>query len=841
MNHDENKNSPKDMRTWIEPELEARVVAWVAGEASAFEIAELERLVAEKPELAIFKRRIEAVQGLVGEAVRPDKEPLRLAAERREKLLAAIGAAANASAGGSARKDVTVAFPLSASRKRWAKWQWTIGVAATLAFGGFFALLVESKFSGNFSQPMRPDPQATIVGGESAMRVEHTSSSAEMYANQARKAAMDQARLAKEARSGAQRQKEEREQMERAPVAVVLPERPDFRAGLPGFERAETDSRRGLQTELRESEGRQAFVAPANPGAVSASPPAAPAASRFSGGGFGGGRGGRGGAGGGRVPVDREEAVATPSKPIVMQPFEVSAERDRGYAAGNTISGTRLNSPLGMEGMKANTLARESLAAAKASGAFEFKQTPALPAVAVNEFAPNPSSVALKLELTPFEVSADKDRGNMLSGGRLNSSMQDLAGSITVTTKQQLADVGAMGQNRLFYDSPLKKEMGPVTPAAVSAVAQDLFADFKLSDIDGAVAMAGKKAGETHALLKDRADPTPPPRIVVPVVPIGETSAAQEAVSTFSLHVSDVSFRLAQAALARGEMPDATRIRPEEFYNAFDYGDPVPTVAEKVGVRIEQSAHPVAQQRNLVRIALKVPATGRGAGVPLRLTVLLDTSGSMEREDRAAVVRNAMGALVSLLGPNDRVTLIGFARQPRLLAEAVPGNEAGRLLELIANTPPEGGTNLEEALKLAGELATRHYLAAAQNRIVLMTDGAANLGDVVPATLAARVETLRRSKIALDVCGVGLNGLDDTMLEALARKGDGRYYALDAADGAARPETARPEVGPYLERSSAGSGFARQLAGAFRPAAENVKVQVRFNPARLGDLRGDRR
>src|SRR6185295_7456159 len=75
-----------------DPELEARVVAWVAGEASPFEIAELERLVAEKPELAIFKRRIEAVHGLVGEAARPDTPALTLSAERRAKLLAALGA-----------------------------------------------------------------------------------------------------------------------------------------------------------------------------------------------------------------------------------------------------------------------------------------------------------------------------------------------------------------------------------------------------------------------------------------------------------------------------------------------------------------------------------------------------------------------------------------------------------------------------------------------------------------------------------------------------------------------------------------------------------------------------
>jgi secreted protein with Ig-like and vWFA domain len=190
----------------------------------------------------------------------------------------------------------------------------------------------------------------------------------------------------------------------------------------------------------------------------------------------------------------------------------------------------------------------------------------------------------------------------------------------------------------------------------------------------------------------------------------------------------------------------------------------------------------------------------------------------MEREDRAATVRAALTSLTSLLGPQDRVTLIGFARTPRLLAEGVTGDQAGKLVELAARTPAEGGTNLEEALALAGDLAMRQKLAAAQNRIVLLTDGAANLGDADPRALARRVEGLRQNGIAFDACGVVADGLDDSVLEALTRKGDGRYAVINS-----------PE--------EADAGFARQLAGAFRPAAKDVKVQVRFNPARVARYR----
>ena len=299
---------------------------------------------------------------------------------------------------------------------------------------------------------------------------------------------------------------------------------------------------------------------------------------------------------------------------------------------------------------------------------------------------------------------------------------------------------------------------------------------------------------------------------------MAELSARDEPYSTFSLHVSDASFKLAGAAMERGEVPAPEGIRPEEFYNAFDYGDPGPTAGEPVACAVEQCAHPAFPQRNLLRIAVRTGAEGRAASTPLNLTLLLDNSGSMDREDRAEGVRNAVDSLSSLLKPGDTVTMAGFARQPRLLADRVDGGDAARLNGVVMETPSEGGTNLEEALKLAGDLAMRQFGEGAQNRVVLFTDGAANLGDADPESLNGRIEELRQQGIAFDAAGFGADGLNDRLLERLTRNGNGRYYVVD------RPE----EAGP---------GFARQLAGAFRPAAENVKVQVRFNPARVGNYK----
>lgn len=299
-------------------------------------------------------------------------------------------------------------------------------------------------------------------------------------------------------------------------------------------------------------------------------------------------------------------------------------------------------------------------------------------------------------------------------------------------------------------------------------------------------------------------------------VRFSELLAANEAFSTFSLNVSDVSFKLAQASLANHQWPEAEKIRIEEFVNAPDYGDPMPSTEERIACRHEQAIHPFYASRNLLRISMRTAEAGRSSQTPLRLTLLLDLSGSMDRADRRQSIQRAFALLAQQLLPNDQVTLIGFARQPRLLADRVSGAEAEELLtRIIGNTVSEGGTNLDAALKAAFDKALEQKLDGAQNRIVLLTDGAANLGDAEPERLRGIVEKMRHNGIAFDAAGVGADGLNDEVLEALTRNGDGRYYFLN-----------RPE--------DADDGFAKQIAGALRPAAMNVKVQVEFNPARVG-------
>jgi autotransporter-associated beta strand protein len=321
---------------------------------------------------------------------------------------------------------------------------------------------------------------------------------------------------------------------------------------------------------------------------------------------------------------------------------------------------------------------------------------------------------------------------------------------------------------------------------------------------------AKKKAG------KPREEPPAPKPAPNPLVPQPEIRTDANAFSTFSLNVSDVAFKLAGASLEHGTMPDVSTLRSEEFINAFDYRDPEPAAGMPLGFVSERARYPFAQNRDLLRLSVKTAAAGRQPGRPLNLVLLIDNSGSMERADRVRIVREAMRVLSAQLTPQDKLSIVTFARTPTLREDGIAGDKAAEATARVGEITPEGGTNLAAALDLgyATALKPGNYQPGSINRVVVLTDGAANLGDVDPAALKQKVEAHRKQGVALDCFGIGWEGLNDDMLEQLSRNGDGRYGFINTPEEAA-------------------ANFAGQLAGALRVAASDVKVQVEWNPKRV--------
>jgi Mg-chelatase subunit ChlD len=436
----------------------------------------------------------------------------------------------------------------------------------------------------------------------------------------------------------------------------------------------------------------------------------------------------------------------------------------------------------------------------------------------------------------PANVSANESRDKVLANITFDGAEMAKSSPERLDLEQAKQNANRFGKNYRFLapqpkTSPATSADAPATPLASRLEALKLVED-EIQDTDSEVLGRGrtaapkktaplailggrqsKQSGESGQAIRPALKATKrlTPRTLTPKP---EMVTRNNAFSTFSLNVSDVAFKLVKASLNAGKLPEADTVRSEEFLNAFNYHDPAPLGKQRISFAWNRARNPFAHDRDVLRFSVQTAARGRAADQPLNLVVLLDASGSMERADRERIVREMLGVLVNQLKPTDKISVVSFARTPRLLIDGMAGGQPDALLRKVNDLTPEGGTNIETALDAAYEIARRHYLAKGNNRVILLTDGAANLGDVNPATLRARVETERKQGVALDCFGVGWEGYNDDLLESLSRNGDGRYGFIN-------------------DPAEAREGFANLLAGALKVAAADVKTQVEFNPGRV--------
>jgi Mg-chelatase subunit ChlD len=137
-------------------------------------------------------------------------------------------------------------------------------------------------------------------------------------------------------------------------------------------------------------------------------------------------------------------------------------------------------------------------------------------------------------------------------------------------------------------------------------------------------------------------------------------------------------------------MPEPAAIRSEEFLNAFDYRDPEPPAGIPIAFAWERARYPFAHNRDLLRFSVKTGAQGREAGRALNLVLLLDNSGSMERADRVQIIREALRVLAAQLQPEDKLSVITFARTARLWVDGAPGDQAAQVAERVGGLTPQG-------------------------------------------------------------------------------------------------------------------------------------------------------
>lgn len=291
----------------------------------------------------------------------------------------------------------------------------------------------------------------------------------------------------------------------------------------------------------------------------------------------------------------------------------------------------------------------------------------------------------------------------------------------------------------------------------------------------------------------------------------------EDALSTFAVDVDAASYTVTRRYLELGQLPPADAVRVEEFVNFFPQGYPR-FGHEDFRIQVDGAPSPFGPGYQLLRIGLKGREIAERDRKSAQLTFVIDVSGSMDREDRLELVKRALRLLVDQLGDGDRVGIVVYGSQGRVLLEPVALGEEGvgrrRILEAIDRLHPDGSTNAEEGLRLGYEMARRAFRAEANNRLVLCSDGVANVGRTGPESILAQVRTEADRGIQLTTIGFGMGNYNDVLMEQLADKGDGNHYYVDELGEARRV-------------------FVENLTGTLQTIAKDAKVQVEFDSTRV--------
>jgi Ca-activated chloride channel family protein len=284
--------------------------------------------------------------------------------------------------------------------------------------------------------------------------------------------------------------------------------------------------------------------------------------------------------------------------------------------------------------------------------------------------------------------------------------------------------------------------------------------------------------------------------------------------STFAVDVDTASYTVMRRFIGDGYLPPDESVRVEEYVNFFEQDYEPPDWGEGAfAIHLEGAPSPYGGERYyLVRAGLQgyqVPAEMRKDVV---LTFVIDVSGSMERENRLGLVKKSLRLLVEELRPTDKVGIAVYGSRGRVILEHTPVENSRHILRAIDQLRPEGSTNAEEGLVIGYRMASQAFDPEATNRVILCSDGVANVGHTGPDSILEQIRQHAKEGIYLTSVGFGMGNYNDILMEQLADNGDGFYAYVDTLKEAERV-------------------FVHDLTSTLQVIARDAKIQVDFNPA----------
>ncbi len=282
--------------------------------------------------------------------------------------------------------------------------------------------------------------------------------------------------------------------------------------------------------------------------------------------------------------------------------------------------------------------------------------------------------------------------------------------------------------------------------------------------------------------------------------------------STFSIDVDTGAYTQARRTLRAGGLPAPAAVRTEEFVNylAYDYAEP--RGEHPFSITLEAAPHPFADEHLVMLVGVQGKAADKQHRPPVHLTFLVDTSCSMRGADRLPLAKRALTNLVENLEPRDTVAVATYAGQSRKVLDPTPASEASTILAAISGLEARGGTAMQSGMALAYGMAEDAYVAGEENRVIVLSDGDANIGATGPERILADIRRYASRGITLSTIGFGSGNYRDAMMEQLANQGDGNYAYVDSPAEAWRV-------------------FGEDVLSTVLTIARDVKLQVAFDPA----------
>ncbi len=282
--------------------------------------------------------------------------------------------------------------------------------------------------------------------------------------------------------------------------------------------------------------------------------------------------------------------------------------------------------------------------------------------------------------------------------------------------------------------------------------------------------------------------------------------------STFATDVDTGSYTVCRGFLQDGHLPPDEAVRVEEFVNYFDYGYAAPQedVFAMYAAAAPWKFGEGRKNSYLLRLALKAQQISEENRKPAILTFVIDVSGSMGRENRLGLVKKCLRMLVRQLKPEDKIGIAVYGSRGRKVMGHKGLDEKDEILATIETLQAEGSTYAEEGIRIGYEMADKAYKKGHINRVILCSDGVANVGQTGADDILEVIKAKAAKGVTLSSLGFGMGNYNDVLLERLGDKGNGYYAYIDTIAEAKRL-------------------FEENLTGTLQVVARDVKVQVDFN------------